>query len=349
MQFERDVFVTGAAGWLGLNFLDALAHGLKECPALQHTTAPVVRGLVLNGSDQSAIEDIDSRIKGFVGDVRNVSAIRQFLEDATNSVVFHLAGIIHPNRVKEFYAINVEGTRNVLKGAKAAGAKRVVVMSSNSPIGCNPHEDHQFDEESPFHPYMHYGKSKWKMELLVEEFRRDLDVVVIRAPWFYGPRQPERQTLFFSMIKNGKFPMIGNGRNRRSMSYVDNLSQGLILAGLLPQAHNQTYWIADETPYSMSEIITTIGDVLKSDFNMPVRPPKVHLPGLISDVAQMADWSLQSLGVYHQKIHVLSEMSKSIACSVNKAKRELGYRPAVSLREGMRRSVQWCLDHGHSI
>ena len=51
--------------------------------------------------------------------------------------------------------------------------------------------------------------------------------------------------------------------------------------------------------------------------------------------------SLQALGAYNQKIHVLSEMNKTIACSVEKAKSELGYRPAVSLEEGMRRSLQW--------
>jgi nucleoside-diphosphate-sugar epimerase len=50
---------------------------------------------------------------------------------------------------------------------------------------------------------------------------------------------------------------------------------------------------------------------------------------------------VQSLGFYHQKIHVLSEMNKNIACSVKRAHEELGYQPAVALREGMRRSIRW--------
>jgi nucleoside-diphosphate-sugar epimerase len=58
------------------------------------------------------------------------------------------------------------------------------------------------------------------------------------------------------------------------------------------------------------------------------------------------DATLQSLGFYHQKIHVLSEMNKTIACSVAKAERELGYHPTVGLEDGMRRSIQWCLDQG---
>jgi nucleoside-diphosphate-sugar epimerase len=72
----------------------------------------------------------------------------------------------------------------------------------------------------------------------------------------------------------------------------------------------------------------------------------MRLPGLASEVAYVVDFALQSLGLYHQKIHVLSEMNKTIACSVAKAEKELGYRPMVELEEGMRRSLRWCVDSG---
>ncbi len=72
----------------------------------------------------------------------------------------------------------------------------------------------------------------------------------------------------------------------------------------------------------------------------------MRLPGLAGDVAQIADATLQSLGIYQQKIHVLSEMNKTIACDVSRAKAELGYQPAVALEEGMRRSIRWCLENG---
>jgi nucleoside-diphosphate-sugar epimerase len=68
------------------------------------------------------------------------------------------------------------------------------------------------------------------------------------------------------------------------------------------------------------------------------------LPSVASEVALLTDWELQKLGLYQQKIHVLSEMNKTIACSVEKAKRELGYRPGVALEEGMRRSLRWCIE-----
>jgi nucleoside-diphosphate-sugar epimerase len=72
----------------------------------------------------------------------------------------------------------------------------------------------------------------------------------------------------------------------------------------------------------------------------------MRLPGMASSFAYVADSTLQSLGLYHQKIHVLSEMNKTIACSVARAEQELGYRPTVELEEGMRRSLRWCVEQG---
>lgn len=82
---------------------------------------------------------------------------------------------------------------------------------------------------------------------------------------------------------------------------------------------------------------------------MVVKPSTVRVPGLIADLARVVDGTVQGLGFYNQEFHVLSEMNLTIACTISRAKKELGYAPLVSLREGMRRSVQWCLDRGIAI
>ena len=68
------------------------------------------------------------------------------------------------------------------------------------------------------------------------------------------------------------------------------------------------------------------------------------MPSIASEVAWLADKTLQSVGLYNQKLHVLSEMNKTIACSVETAKRELGYQPRIALEEGMRRSIRWRIE-----
>jgi nucleoside-diphosphate-sugar epimerase len=99
----------------------------------------------------------------------------------------------------------------------------------------------------------------------------------------------------------------------------------------------------------MTEIIETVANLLSVDFNMKVSKRTIQLPWVIGQLAQFIDGFLQSLGFYHQKIHVLSEMNKTIACNIAKAKRELGYQPRVDLKEGMRRSIKWVLESGHTI
>jgi nucleoside-diphosphate-sugar epimerase len=336
--------VTGGAGWLGSRLVGTLVHGLPECTWMPQPVPELrVRCLVLAGEDASLVEELGDRVEIVRGDITHPEDCTRLCQGAHGATLFHIAGIIHPSRRAEFYSINVDGTRNVLNAAIAAGVRRAVVMSSNSPCGTNPHPDHVFDESSPYRPYMHYGRSKMCMEQHVAAYNQagNIETVIIRAPWFYGPNQPPRQSLFFRMIRDGKGPIVGGGGNRRSMAYVDNLCQGLLLAAGTEAANGRTYWIADAQPYTMNEVVDTVERLLETEFGQTCAHKRMRLPGAASEVAWVVDKTLQGLGLYHQKIHVLSEMNKTIACSVEKAKAELGYRPTVDLEEGMRRSLRW--------
>ncbi len=344
---SQTLLVTGAAGWLGSRLVESLIRGLPDCAELRPPPEGLrVRCLVLPGQDAAGLRELSTCVDICEGDLRNPADAARFCQEASGAVLFHTAGIIHPGRIAEFYTINVEGTKHLLDAAIRSGVKRAVVMSSNSPCGCNPHPDHLFDESSPYRPYLNYGRSKMQMELAVKERANRIETVLIRAPWFYGPNQPPRQTLFFQMIRDGKGPIVGSGQNLRSMAYVDNLCQGLLLAATVERAAGQVYWIAAQRPYTMNEIVDTVERLLETEFGQKCAHRRLRLPGLASEVALLADKTLQALGLYHQKIHVLSEMNKTIACSVAKAERELGYTPKVALEEGMRRSLRWCAERG---
>src|SRR5580704_7592057 len=347
-HFESNkVIVTGALGWLGISLVQALVKGLPDHEALKEPRGDLkIRCMILPGQDGAQLKKLSDRIEVVTGDIRNAADCAKLCEESKGGVLFHTAGIIHPGKVKEFYEVNVAGTTHLLEAAIGAGVKRAVVVSSNSPCGCNPHRDHLFDEHSPYHPYMNYGKSKMKMELAVKKRQGRIETVIIRTPWFYGPNQPPRQTLFFQMVRDGKAPIVGDGKNLRSMSYTENLCQGLLLAAMSEKASGQVYWIADRRPYSMNEVIDTIERLLENEFGQKCTHKRMRLPGFASEIALVADASLQAMGMYNQKIHVLSEMNKTIACSVSRAEKELGYRPAVVLEEGMRRSMLWCKAQG---
>lgn len=345
------ILITGATGWLGKALINVLFNGIDGLNLPKIKKEDSIRILALPGEDLNFFEKYSKQIEIVVGDIRNKKDCEFFLKNSKNAVLYHTAGIIHPKKISDFYTINVEGTLNILNEANKALVKRAVVVSSNSPIGCNTSPDKLFDEYSPFNPYMNYGRSKMLMEkaIMALQPKLNIDIVRIRAPWFYGPFQPDRQSLFFKMIKDGKGPIVGDGNNLRSMAYIDNLCQGLILAGNANNVRNKVYWIADETPYSMNFIIDTIEEVLRSDFSIKCKGSRLKLPSFISDMAYLADKLIQALGLYNQKIHVLSEMNKTIACSIDLAKKELGYKPNISLRDGVVKSVQWMLENNQSI
>ncbi len=346
--------VTGAPGWLGTRLVDCLLNGLPDVSSLSARQATAVRVVTQPGVDGASLKKLSNAdaITTYTADVSDANALAQAFSGAQGATVFHVAGIIHPTKgVKEFQSVNVEGTRNLIELAIKSGAKRFIHVSSNSPIGCNSSPSNLFTESSPYNPYMGYGASKKQAEDIVnQQFKEGkIETVIIRPPWFYGPGQPPRQTLFFTMIKNGKGPIVGDGNNLRSMAFIDNICQGLLLCQTVEEAKGKTYWIADRTPYTMNQIIDTVERLLETEFKMQVAHKRMRLPGIASEVALMVDGTLQGLGLYHQKIHVLSEMNKNIACSIAGAEKELGYDPKVALEEGMRRSIRWVIDQGWTI
>ena len=344
------ILITGTPGWLGNRLLRILVEGFPDKPELlEKYSKTIIRCLCINKRNQQIINQISDRFNCFIGDIRDKDSLKHFFENSKGATLFHLAGIIHPKKIQDLYDINTIGLENTLEIASKSGVKRAIIISSNSPIGCNTHNDHVFDELSNYNPYMNYGKSKKLGEEIAIKYYTlgKLEIVILRPCWFYGPEQPERQTLFFNMIQNGKMPVIGGGKYKRSMSYVDNTCQGLLLADQVDSANGQIYWIADENPYSMKEIVDTVKYLLKNEFNQIVSEKNIQLPYFVSEFALIIDKMIQSIGLYNQKLHVLSEMNKTIACSIEKAKKELNFMPLVNLEEGMYRSIKWCIDQGY--
>lgn len=342
LSLPNTIIVTGAGGWLGKRLVHLLVKRAKErCPSFK------IRCLV---QPDDPWDPTDPAIDMLKGDLADFVSCERLCKEAKGAIVIHAAGVIHPHRVRDFYRNNVRATENMLVAATRSKVKRFIAVSSNSPCGCNPSRTHLFDENSPYNPYMNYGRSKMLMEIAVRSAhgREGLETAIVRAPWFYGPDQPPRQSLFFKMIRSGKFPLLGDGNNRRSMVYVDNLCRGILLAATHPAAAGETFWIADERPYTMNEIISTVETLLEKEFNVKCAGCQFHMPSFVGDMAEAFDACLQSVGLYNQKIHVLSEMNKTIACSISKAQNLLGYHPGIALKEGMYQSLLWMKERGFS-
>jgi nucleoside-diphosphate-sugar epimerase len=335
------VLITGVPGWLGNRFLEILVQGFeREGPVNDWK----IRCLVLEGADTSFISNLSGDVEIITGDVTKKETLKNAVTDV--DIIFHIVGIIHPKKVKQLYAVNTTGTENLISQAAAAGVKRFIYISSNSAGGTNRKRDILMKEDDEPKPYLNYGMSKYRAENIVKGFQETgkIDAVILRPCWFYGPHQPARQTRFFKMIKKGNPLVFGNGLNLRSMSYVDNTVQAMLLAATSPSAPGNTYWIADAKPYTTLEIYQTVGELLGVTHLKPR-----FLPTISSEVFLLGDRLLQGLGMYQTEVHVAGEMNKDIACSIEKARKELGYNPNIELREGMKRSIEFCRNIGVDI
>jgi nucleoside-diphosphate-sugar epimerase len=332
------VAVTGAGGWLGQNLVRDLA-----------PTGRRVRCLVHDGAEAPLLELAGPSVETVVGDVRDPAALDVLFDGLQRATVFHIAGVIHPpGTTRPFFDVNVGGTQLVLDAARRAQAGRVVHVSSNSPFGANDHPWDRFTEESPPNPYLAYGRSKLEGEELVRRAhdRGDVETVVLRPPWFYGPYQPERQNQFLAAIRKGRFPLVGDGRQQRSMVYTGNLVAACRLAEVAPAAPGQAYWIADAEPYELRSVFDGVRDALAAE-GLTVaarRPPPI--PAALAGLAARADAALQGADRYVAPLHVLGELRDTIACDITRARDELGYQPAIGLVAGMRTSIRWALARG---
>lgn len=331
----KTVVVTGAPGWLGTRLVEALTGQSGPWPACSPAQ---VHCVVEPGTDDSLLRSLGARTVPI--DLTSPQDIDHAVQGA--DTVFHLAGIIHPRRIRDLYALNTNGTRALLEAAVRGGVRRFIYVSSNSAGGVNADPRRLLDETS-VSPDLHYGRSKRLAEIAVLEAHRAavIEGVVVRPCWFYGPRCPQRQIRFYRMIASGRPILFGHGQYRRSLSYVDDTVQGLIRAAVTPRASGQIYWIADERPYSVWEIYAAAAKHLGV---AQLRPRRV--PEWVARLSRRLDAATQYAGLYVPEIHVAGEFVEHIACSVDKARKELGYRPMVGLEEGMRLTIDWCRSSG---
>jgi len=337
----RTMVITGATGWLGQNLVRAVAPERER-----------VRCLVRTPEEAALLAVVGTSVDPVIGDVRDPDALDRLLDGAADATVVHTAAVIHPTTgTRELFDVNVGGTQLVVDRVRRRGAGRLIHVSSNSPFGANPGPDHRFTEDSPRHPYMGYGRSKAEAEdiVLAAHERGHLEAVVLRPPWFYGPYQPERQTRWLRAVRRNRFPMVGDGSNRRSMVFTGNLVHAVLRAEQVQAAAGRAYWIADGPPPTMLEVIDTVRAALDAEGFAPAGGPRPRFPRAVGDVAERVDGFLQARGRYSQVLHVLGELKDTIACDTTRAEIELGYQPATTLLDGMRASIRWCVDRGIAL
>ncbi len=235
--------------------------------------------------------------------------------------------------------VNVEGTRNVLAAAKAAGVERFVYISSVAVYGLN--RAPVIDETAATPPVgQAYPDSKIAAEKLVRA--SGLPYVIIRPASTYGPRGGAWTVGPIENIKGGRLVLLGRDAGLVTPGYIDNVVDGLLLALTHPAAVGETFNLCDDRAVTYREFYLAYARMLGRE-----RLPAV--PGWFALLARAAPANLarRLLGrpaVGPWSLHFRRNPSQF---SVAKAMRVLGYRPQVDFAEGMRRTEAWLRDAGY--
>jgi len=321
------VLVTGGSGFTGTNLCRRLRHEREDVVAFVRPTsrtAPLEQlGVECRRVDIADREAVAREFQGISTVYHLAAAYREELGDKT-----------------EFQRTNVEATRNLLDAASASGVRRFVHCST---VGVQGQIDEPpANEEYRFAPGDHYQQSKLDGEILALEYaRRGLPLVVVRPVGIYGPGDLRFLKLFRS-IHRGRFVMIGSGRSLYHLTYIDDLIEGFVLAGTSPRAVGEVFTIAGPRYTTLKELVGMIADVLGRPhprLRVPFAP--VYAASVVSE--RVCRWLNVSPFLYPRRVEFFS---KDRAFDTGKARRMLGYQPAVDLEEGLRKTAAWYREAG---
>lgn len=318
------VLVTGGTGFTGKALVRRLIEMGHQVVALDYK----------EGLKTQEIREWGAEV--ILGSVTDMDVVRRAVEGA--EVVHHVAAAFREMDVPErhYYEVNVEGTRNVLQAAFDAGVRKVVYCST---CGVHGNVDHPpAGEDAPIRPADYYQRTKWEAEPVAREFfERGLRTTILRPAAIYGPGDPERFYLIFKRVAGGTFPMFGNGRTLYHPLYIDNLIDAFILAMEDGKGDGEAYLIADEQYIEIEDLVRRVAKALGTEVKIPHYPVwPVVVAGHIVEKAckpfginppifpRRVDWYRQNR-----------------AFRIDKAKRDLGYRPGVGIDEGLRRTAEW--------
>jgi GlcNAc-P-P-Und epimerase len=252
--------------------------------------------------------------------------------------VVHLAAEHQDNvsPINLYYDVNVTGTQNVLDRMDELGISKIIFTSSVAVYGLNKDNP---DENHPVDPFNHYGKSKFQAEEVLRAwYNKDPNnrtLIIIRPTVVFGPENRGNVYNLLSQIASGKFLMIGDGKNKKSLAFVENVAafiEHCIKAGLKGY-HLFNY--ADKPDLCMNDLLAVSEKALNKKI------PSIRIPYFIGIFAGMA---LDTIAKLTRKKFPISAIRVKKFCattqfqSINVSK--TGFQPIISLTEGLSLTIQ---------
>lgn len=323
--------VTGATGFVGSHLaLELIRRGES------------VRGFVRNASLPMAAELAAAGVELFEGDITDEQAVKAALEGA--ETVFHAAAVLGPANLDPavYRAVNSDAVQTVMDACGASGTvTRFVQVSTVGVLGPLPPKT-RADEGTPPHPVDIYEVTKLEgEERVLSAVRNGFPAVIVRPGWVYGPGDT-RTLKLFRMIARRRFMMIGKAENKQHPVFIDDLINGIILAGTTPDIEGRVYHLCGPEIPTVNELCQKIAHAAGVTL-WPLRPPVQAI--------RMPAWLIGKLfalfGVEPPVDHRKADFFIiNRAYSIQRARDDLGWIPVVPFDDGIQKTIQWYRDKG---
>jgi nucleoside-diphosphate-sugar epimerase len=234
------------------------------------------------------------------------------------------------NPLSEFRKVNVAGTEKLAREAVKAGARRLVYIST---IKVNGEETTEpYTNDSPARPSDPYGISKWEAEKILRSIEAEtgLEVVVVRPTLVYGPGVKGNFLSMMKVVQSGIPLPLSSITNKRSLIYVGNLVDALVVCAKHPDAAGRTYLVSDGEDVSTPELLRRLALALDKPARLfPVPLVLIRLLGAITGNGETVNRLLGSLMVNSSKIT-----------------QELGWKPPFTMEQGLKETAEWYSNQG---
>lgn len=302
-----------------------------------------------DSTNYSEIKNIDLLQSHFhpevteIGDVRDQACMDEKLQD-TDCVILLAAqhrDDVHPTSL--YYETNVGGMEKTLKAMEKNGVKRIVFYSSVAVYGLNKKNP---NEEHPADPFNHYGKSKWQAEVVLQEWYKthpDWNINIIRPTVIFGERNRGNVYNLLKQIASGKFLMVGNGNNKKSMAYVGNIVAFTKFLMENKSTGYNVYNYIDKPDFNMNELVGHVSKVLNKHI------PTTHFPYWLG---MLGGYGFDLLAKITGKKLTVSSVRVKKFCATTEFDatkvKETGFKAPYTLGEGLARTLEFEFIHDAS-